>query len=114
MVGILQHPDETANKYLGTASFNLSTNELIAAVEELTGTKLAVTRVASADVQKAGEEKLAAGDYGAFIDFLGVHNAADGAGNELKKEESANDLIGLPYEDLRASVESWLKDEGAL
>ncbi|KAK4237524.1 hypothetical protein C8A03DRAFT_44611 [Achaetomium macrosporum] len=114
VAGILKHPDETANKYLATASFNLSQNELIALVETLTGSKLPVTRVKSADLQKAGEEKLAAGDPRAFVDFLRVHNSADGAGNALTEEESANKLIGLPYEDLRASVESWLKRKGAL
>ncbi|KAK4154229.1 hypothetical protein C8A00DRAFT_32984 [Chaetomidium leptoderma] len=114
VAGILKHPDETANKYLATASFNLSQNELIQLVEELTGSKWPVTRVASADLQKAGEEKLAAGDYRAFVDFLRAHNSADGAGNGLPEEESANKLIGLPYEDLRASVEAWLKLEGAL
>jgi hypothetical protein len=114
VAGILKHPDETANKYLATASFNLSQNELIALVEDLTGSKLAVTRVSSADLQRAGEEKLAAGDYRAFVDFLRVHNSADGAGNELREEESANGLIGLPYENLRATVESWLRQERAL
>lgn len=114
-MGILQHPDETANKYLASASFNLSQNELIALAEELTGSKFPVTQnVKSADLQKAGEEKLAAGDFRAFLDLLRAHNSADGAGNALKEDESANELIGLPYEDLRAVVESWLKRKGAL
>ncbi|KXX72799.1 Isoflavone reductase IRL, partial [Madurella mycetomatis] len=114
VVGILKHPDETSNKYLATASFNLSQNELIAIVEELTGSKFAVAHEKSADLQKAGEEKLALGDYRAFIDFLRVHNSADGAGNALKEEDAANKLIGLPYENLKAVVEKWLKKEGVL
>jgi hypothetical protein len=113
-VGILNHPDETANKYLSTASFTLSQNELVALVEELTGSKLPVTHVKSADLQKEGEDKLAVGDFRAFVDFLRVHNGADGAGNGLTEEQTANGLIGLPYEDLRAAVESWLKRSGAL
>jgi hypothetical protein len=114
VAGILRHPDETANRYLATASFNLSANELVALVEELTGSKLAVSRVAAADLVKAGEEKLAAGDFRAFVDFLGAHNSADGAGNALSEEESANGILGLPYEDLRAEVESFLRRQGAL
>jgi uncharacterized protein YbjT (DUF2867 family) len=114
VAGILKHPEETANKYLSTASFNLSQNELIAIVEELVGQKFPVTHQKSGDLQKAGEEKLAAGDFRAFVDFLRAHNNADGAGNELKKEDSANELIKVPYEDLRAAVESWLKEEEAL
>lgn len=113
-MGILKNPDETANKYLATASFSLSQNELIRLVEELTGSKLAVTRVKSADLQKQGEEKLALGDYRAFVDFLKVHNCADGAGNGLPEEQSDNSLIGLPYEDVRKPVEEWLRRQGAL
>ncbi|KAL2260103.1 hypothetical protein VTK26DRAFT_6007 [Humicola hyalothermophila] len=115
VAGILKHPDETANKYLATASFNLSQNELIAIVEELTGQKFPVaTHETSSDLQKEGERKLEAGDYRAFVDFLRVHNSADGAGNALKESESANELIGVPYEDLKASVEAWLKRAGVL
>ncbi|KAH6847551.1 hypothetical protein B0I37DRAFT_431172 [Chaetomium sp. MPI-CAGE-AT-0009] len=66
VAGILKHPDETANKYIATASFNLSQNELIALVEELTGSKLPVTKIKSADLQQTGETKLAAGDYSAL------------------------------------------------
>ena len=109
----MKHPDETANKYISTASFNLSQNELIAVVEELTGSKLAVTKIKSADLQQTGETKLAAGDYSAFVDLLRAHNSADGAGNGLT-EESANGLVGVPYEDVKESVKSWLEREGAL
>ena len=114
VAGILKHPDETANKYISTASFNLSQNELIAVVEELTGSKLAVTKIKSADLQQAGETKLAAGDYSAFVDLLRAHNSADGAGNGLPEEESANGLLGVPYEDVREAVKNWLEREGAL
>ncbi|KAL2268772.1 hypothetical protein VTJ83DRAFT_3618 [Remersonia thermophila] len=112
---ILRHPAETANKYIGTASFNLSQNELIALVEELTGQKYPVTtRIPSEELRKKGEEKLEKGDFSAFLELLTVHNNADGAGNALAEEQSANALIGLPYKDLRKEVENWLKRAGAL
>ncbi|KAK4121940.1 NAD(P)-binding protein [Parathielavia appendiculata] len=115
VVGILKHPEATANRYLAMASFNISQNELIAMVEELTKSKLAVTRVRWSDLELAGELKLVAEDGpAAFVDFLRVHTSADGAGNALSEEESANGLIGLPYEDVKSSVESWLRREGAL
>ncbi|KAK4225423.1 hypothetical protein QBC38DRAFT_264373 [Podospora fimiseda] len=107
---VLQHPDETANKYIATSSFQLSQNELIAVVEELTGQKYPVVKKEkSEDLNKAGEEKLAAGDWRAFIDFLRAYNNADGAGNAIKEEESANKLIGLEYEDLKEEVGKWVK-----
>ena len=106
VAAILKHPEETANKYIGTASFNLSQNELRGIVEELTGETLSVVHVNSADLQKVGEEKLAQGDYRAFVDFLRAHLHGDGAGNALK--EGANEAIGLPFEDLREVVKALL------
>ncbi|KAM7194379.1 hypothetical protein V8F33_007267 [Rhypophila sp. PSN 637] len=106
VAGILKHPEETANKYIGTASFNLSQNELVAIVEELTGQKLAVIPQSSKDLQKVGEEKLAQGDYRGFVDLLRVHLHADGAGNAL--QDAANEVLGLPFEDLREVVKSLL------
>ncbi|KAK4187481.1 hypothetical protein QBC35DRAFT_523541 [Podospora australis] len=115
VVGILKHPEETKNKYLSTSSFQLSQNELIKTVEEVTGQEFKVVkREKSEEIQKAGEEKLANGDYRAFMDFLRVVNNADGAGNAVTEEESANRLIELPYEDLRETVERWLKGAGVI
>jgi uncharacterized protein YbjT (DUF2867 family) len=112
---VLQHPEETANKYIATSSFQLSQNELIATVEELTGQKFPVVKKEkSDDLNKAGEEKLAVGDWRAFVDFLRAYNNGDGAGNAVKAEESANGLIGLEEEDLKVEVEKWLKTAGAL
>jgi hypothetical protein len=115
VVHILQHPAETANRYLAIASFNLSQNELIKVVEELTGQEYPVTsRANSAELQKVGEEKLAKGDYSAFLELLTVHLHADGAGNALAEEKSANALIELPYEDLKTEVAAWLKRKNVL
>ncbi|KAK0736026.1 hypothetical protein B0T21DRAFT_332197 [Apiosordaria backusii] len=115
VVGILQHPEETKNKYLVTSSFQVSQNELIKAVEELTGEKFPVVKREKAEeLQKAGEEKLAVGDFRAFLDFLRAYNHRDGAGNAVSEEESGNGLIGLGYEDLRESVRAWLVKAGVV
>ncbi|KAK4176587.1 hypothetical protein QBC36DRAFT_290382 [Triangularia setosa] len=115
VVKILQRPEETRNKYLVTSSFQASQNEIIKVVEELTGEKYpVVNREKADDLQKAGEEKLAVGDFRAFIDFLRAYNHKDGVGNAVKEEESANGLIGLEYEDLRGSVREWLVKAGVI
>ena len=115
VVKVLQRPEETANKYIAISSFQVSQNELIAVVEELTGTKLPVAkREKSEDLQKAGEDKLAVGDFRAFVDFLRAYNSADGAGHAVSEEDSANGLIGLEYEDLKEEVGKWLKRAKAL
>ncbi|KAK4141337.1 uncharacterized protein C8A04DRAFT_31087 [Dichotomopilus funicola] len=113
VAGILLHPDETANKYLATASHNFSQNELLAVVEELTGTKFAVIHEKSEDLTRVGLEKLAAGEPIAFIYFLRTWNGTDGIGHGLTEEESDNALVGVPYEDTKAEVQRWLERAGA-
>jgi len=114
VAGILKHPEETANKYLATASFNPSQNEIVGIIEELTGEKLKVTRLRSEDLWKSGEEKLAQGDFRAFGDFLKVWNHADGSGHSVEGAENANQLLGVPYEDLRETLKAYLTQVGCI
>lgn len=114
MASILKHPEQTANKYLSVASFNVSLNEIIKTIEELTGTTYTVNKVSSADLQKLGEEKLSKGDYSAFGPLVTAWNYADGAGKGLTPETSANELLGLKEEDLKETVKAWLAKEGQL
>ncbi|KAK3388603.1 hypothetical protein B0T20DRAFT_511262 [Sordaria brevicollis] len=111
---ILRHPDITKNQYLATASFNVSQKQLLEIIEELTGKKFEVSHVNSKDIYQQGEEKLAKGDYSAFVNFLKVHFEADGAGNALKEEESANEKLGLQTEDVKAVVRVLLEETGVL
>lgn len=114
VASILQHPEQTANKYLSVSSFQPSHNEIIKIVEELTGTKFTVNRVDSEELQKQGEEKLAQGDFSAFLPLLQRWNFADGKGHAPSKEDSADELLGLERDDLRASVKAWLEKSGKL
>lgn len=114
VVSVLQHPEQTANKYLAVASFNISINEVIAIVEELTGCKYTVNRVSSANLQKLGEEKLAKGDFSAFGPLVQVWHYADGAGKAFGPDTSANAMLGLKEDDLRATVKEWLVKQGQL
>lgn len=114
VVAVLKNPDKTANKYLSSASFNISSVELVEAVESLIGSKLTINRVESQKLQQLGEEKLSKGDYSAFLELLRVWNAADGAGHALKPEDSVETLLGVPSDDLTQSVKAWLTKTGAL
>ncbi|KAL1865137.1 hypothetical protein VTK73DRAFT_5462 [Phialemonium thermophilum] len=105
IAAVLRNPDAVANEYIGTASFDVSQNEVLQAVEEVTGTKLSVTRVSSEDLRKLGEEKLAAGDFSAFLQLVRVWNFADGAGHALGAN-SANAKLGLPNDDLKATIKA--------
>jgi hypothetical protein len=103
--------DATANKYICIASFNTSANEIRATVEKLTGQKFTVHRVDSKELQQQGVEKLEQGDFfNAFVSLLGAWTSADGAGHALKKEDSANELLGLKEESLEESIKEWLME----
>jgi hypothetical protein len=114
IASILKHPDQTANKYLSVASFNVSLNDIIKIVEELTGKTYAVTKVSSEELQKTGEEKLSKGDFSAFRELVQAWNYADGIGHGLKPDDSANELLELPQDDLKGTIKNWLTKVGAL
>lgn len=102
----LKNADETANRYLRVYSAHTNQRELLGVIEEELGDggKFAVTKVSTVDMEKRGHEKFAKGDFTAFFDLLAVHNYRDGADNWIKPGESANSMLGLGEEDLRALV----------
>jgi len=59
-------------------------------------------------VEKLGDEKLAKGDYSAFGDFLKPLLFGDGIGASPKEAQLANKELGLPKEDLKATVKAAL------
>jgi hypothetical protein len=105
---VLKHPEETANKYIQVASFVTTQNEVLSLLEEETGTKWTVEKKNTADNQKLADEKLAKGDYSAFGDYLKVVLFGDGRGASPKESELANKELGLPKEDLRATIKAVL------
>jgi hypothetical protein len=108
IASVLQHPAETANKYIDIASFRTSQNELLKIAEEETGTKWTVNRVSTEGITEAADAKLAKFDYSAFSDYLKVYEFRDGEGQSPKDEELANGLLGLPREDVRESLKKAL------
>ncbi|KUI63336.1 Uncharacterized protein ycf39 [Cytospora mali] len=109
---VLKHPNETANRYLLVASFQPTLNQILQILEDENGSKWAVDNVSTQDLQKAGEEKLAKGDFSAFRELLRVHLYRDGEGHPVPADELANDLLELPEEDLRGTIRKWLESAG--
>jgi len=108
VASVLQHLPETANKYLNISSFTTTQNEILSIFEQETGSKWTVTKVKSEDILKEGNEKLAKGDFSSFINFLRVLLLADGKG-QARTTPQANDLLGLPKEDLKETIKAALK-----
>ena len=103
---ILQHPAETANKYLSVASFTTSQNDLLSLLEEESGVTWTVKRISTDETNRTGDEKLARGDASAFGDYLKEYLFRDGEGHARGK--LANQLLGLPLDDLRKTVKAAL------
>jgi hypothetical protein len=109
IAAILKKPDETANKYLDIASFVTTQNEILKILEEESGAKWTVEKGDTAAAGKNADESLAKGEYGpAFGGFLKVLFFADGKGTSPKDGDLANGLLGLPKDDLRATIKGAL------
>ncbi|KAJ3548192.1 hypothetical protein NM208_g1122 [Fusarium decemcellulare] len=104
VAAILKKPKETANQYLNVAGILTTQNELLKAVEEVTGNKFEVSHVTGAELEKIADEKIAKHDYSAFGQYIQQFLFADGAGHALTAENSSNELLGLENEDVKAAV----------
>jgi hypothetical protein len=104
----LQRADQTANKYLYVASFTITQNELLAALQKATGgAEWTVTRTTLDEKVKFGQERLQQGDFwsalGPLILAAGVYSAD--SGSNFEPYGLSNELLDLPKEDLQESVE---------
>ncbi|KAF4463910.1 2`-hydroxyisoflavone reductase [Fusarium albosuccineum] len=104
VAAILKKPKETANQYLNVAGVVTTQNELLKAVEEVTGNKFEVSHVTGAELEKIADEKIAKHDYSAFGQYIQQFLFADGAGHALTAENSSNELLGLEKEDVKAAI----------
>lgn len=105
----MTRPELTVNRYITIASFNPTQNEVLAALEKLTGgEKWTVNRATTAEQDEIGAKKLSEGDYSAFSHFLRRRIFEDGAGLAVQGPDNALDLLGLEEEDLETTLKEWL------
>ncbi|KAK1990242.1 NmrA-like family protein [Colletotrichum falcatum] len=107
VAGVLKNLEATANKYIKVASFTTTQRELLKVIEEKTGSTFTVNNVKSSDLEKRADEKLAKGDYSAFIELLQQHLFGDGNGDAAKDNAAVN-LLGLQEEDVGAATDKAL------
>jgi predicted Zn-dependent peptidase len=107
VVFVLQHPQETRNQYLYVASVETTQNEILAALEEISGESWTVTKTTTDAQVTEAVKKLTAGDFSgalslarstAFGNTQGLHS------NYAKEEKLANDILGLSLEDVQDVV----------
>ncbi|KAK7746483.1 hypothetical protein SLS53_002442 [Cytospora paraplurivora] len=105
VVGVLKHPDITANQYAYISSFETSLHEILLALEKAQGVKYTVKHVKTEDEVEDGKAKLASGDAMKAGKLVLAANLLPGYGNNFAKEERLwNDDLGVPREHLDAVV----------
>ncbi|GIJ86826.1 hypothetical protein Asppvi_005722 [Aspergillus pseudoviridinutans] len=98
----LVQADKTRNKYLAVASFTITQNELLKAIEEESGSKFVVEHASTLELEKLALEKLSKGNPTGVVDLMKVYLFKDGGAHQLVFEGSGNDILKLPEADLHA------------
>lgn len=103
-------PEKTANRYLFIGTFTVSQNQVLASFEKATGVKWEVTQVDAEEMKKTGLEKMSKGDFSGGMSLIRYINCVHGhGGNYMEYQESANELLSLPKQNLDAAVEEIVK-----
>lgn len=106
IVAALQKPELTANKVIHVASFTVSQNDVVHALEEATGVQWRLVRKTSAEEIATGTQKLRDGDLAGAIPRL-VHAqwyTKCRGGNYAEEFGLENVSLGLPKEDLLSVI----------
>jgi hypothetical protein len=109
VVSALQKPAETANKYLYIESVNTTQNEILAELQKATGKTWDVKHTSTDAQVRIGKEAVAKGDFsGMFALVLATtYGELRGLKADFAKDEClANELLGLPKESVRETVEA--------
>lgn len=103
MVAVLAHPNLTANKNVHIRSVTTSGNDILAALERVTGKEWTKCQTTSEKERKEGQEMLARGETeGALGKMIRALIYEDGHGSDFDASEHVfNHDLGLPdKEDL--------------
>ena len=107
VVGILTHPEETKNRYVFVQSAVVTQNKLLAAAEKVTGEKFVTEHQNTEEIEKAGNEKIAKGDFSGFVDLIRRCIWGEGYGADYS-EKLDNEILGVKVLD-DAGVEEVVK-----
>ncbi|KAL7919898.1 NAD(P)-binding protein [Trichoderma austrokoningii] len=104
---VLKKPEETANKYLFISSVETTQNEILAALEETTGTKWIVNSTTTKEQVDTALQKLGAGDFSgalALVRATSYSDMPDLKSNYAKDEVLSNKLLGLKAASVAETV----------
>jgi hypothetical protein len=105
VVKALENPELTKNQYVYVSGLETTQNEILAAVEKVTGEKWTVTQGTTKELADTGRAKVEKGDYMGILDLL--RSVTFGAEEELgrfKQTALWNEKLGLPSDDLEKTI----------
>jgi hypothetical protein len=105
VIRALEKPDLTKNQYVYVSGIDTTQNEILAALEKITGQKWSVTHGTTKELLANGNAKIAKGDYSGILDLLqAVTFGAEEELGYLKTAKEWNEKLGLPKDDLEKAI----------
>lgn len=104
---MLQHPQDTSNKFLYVASVETTQNNILAALEKETGAKWTVNSTTTEEQVGGAVKKLDAGDFSgvfALVRATGFGNTPGLRANYAKDKTLANGMLGLKLDTVQDTV----------
>lgn len=100
VVGVFQHPKETANRFVKARSIQVCQNALLEAFQSATGRSWDVQHSTSHEILESGRRKNKAGESGWILDLLVAQLYAPGEARCVvaSREDSDAELLGIREE----------------
>lgn len=100
VVGVLKHPEETANRFVKARSIQTCQNQLLEAFKRVTGQAWKVQRRSANDLLESGRRKHQAGDSGWVLELVVYQLYTPGEARCVvaSREDSDAELLGIVEE----------------
>ncbi|KAL7620316.1 hypothetical protein AAE478_009310 [Parahypoxylon ruwenzoriense] len=100
VVGVLKHPDETANRFVKARSIQTCQNQLLDAFQRVTGQAWEVQHTSTKDLLKSGRNKHQSGIGGWVLDLVvyQLYDPGEGRCIVASRDDSDAELLGLAEE----------------
>ena len=104
-VGILTHPAETADRYVFINSIRATQNDILKALENVTGERWNIKRTTCEEESRLGREMMEKGDWSGVGHAIMGASYSGGKYDFAQGRELDNQLLGVPHvEDLEKTV----------
>lgn len=107
VIGVLQHPDKTINRFVKVLSIKTCQNELLKTFQHVTGKDWDVQRSTSRALMDSGRSKHQAGDKNWIVELVVAQMFDEGEARNVvapSREESDSELLGVVAETAEGVV----------